>query len=206
MARRRAREYRTYMMGQAAGDVMGGYEVERPRGSPTVEGMVLVPLLQSAITAVPLALLVTWGLIELDVTRRWWPILGVLAAGSFLLTFLIRCADAQSTLWTVERFIGQDLDGDDVVGDPDHPIILANPARTTTPAERKRAEFVAFVRALATGDTSRGRFEDGLGRARYEEFRDALLQVGAAQWVDADNHRQGWELVADPADIVRAVM
>lgn len=187
-----------------------GYEVERPMARPTVEGHVVVPFCQAMIIGGTVGLLATWGLVELEVVRHWWPAGGLLMLAAFGLAFLVKVSSAEATLWTVERVIGADLDRDGTVGKPedhDH-IILAGPGPTTlTPAERKRGQFVTFVRAIgATGDTSRERFEGSLGRQRYEEFRNALIGSGLAQWVDPDNHRQGWELARDPAAIIQGVM
>ena len=201
--------YRTYQSTTQAAPSWPGYEVERPLAQPAVAACVTVPFLQALITAVPLAVLATWGMIELDLVQAWWPVLGIMVAGAFLVTFLIRVSDAQSTLWSVERYLSADLDGDGTVGDPEPQahIVTVGPARLqTTPEERLRREFVLFVQGCeATEDTSMRRWESRLGRERYQEWRDALITAGLAEWVRPGEPRQGWRLSQPAEEIVAAV-
>lgn len=194
-----------------AGEAPAGswYEVERPTGPPTVEGMVLVPLLQSLILGTVIGVLASWVLVEVLEVAKWWPATGVLSLACFGIAFVFKCSGAEATLWMVERTIGMDLDRDGAVGRPEaHIVTVAGPgASRRTPEEQKRVELVTFVRAVgATGDSARERFEPTIGRARYEEFRDALLRAGLARWIDPGNHRLGWDLAKDPEEIVRGIM
>ena len=201
---------RYYQSDGAAVQDLPGYEVERPVGKVTVAGQFIVPLLQATVIGITAGLLSTWCLADLlEVVDGWWPAAGVLILAAFGLAFASRMSASESTLWTVERVIGRDITGDDVIGDPQaHIVTITGPgASTSTPEERKRAKFVGFVRAVeASGDGGYERWEPVLGRDRYLEFRDALLRCGLATWRDPDNHRLGWELTRSAEQIVKAVM
>ena len=203
--------WRNYPAGSAPAEGLPGtVEIERPTARPTLEGMVLVPFFQALIIGVVAGLLITWALVDwLEALAGWWPAGGVAVLACFGLSFVAKVASAEATLWTVERIIGQDLTGDKVIGKPEaHLVTITGPgASMLTPEERKRAQFITFIRAIAaTGDTSRERFEASLGRGQYEEFRDALIHVGWARWIDPENHRLGWELIEDPEVIIEGVM
>jgi len=204
--------WRNYQAGNAPTEGLPGtYEIERPTARPTLEGMVLVPLFQALIIGVTAGVLVTWLLVDvLEAVESWWPTWWVATLFCFGLAFVAKAANAEATLWTVERFIGTDLTGDRVVGKPPeaHLVTITGPgASRLTPEERKRAQFIQFVRAVeATGDGGYERWERVLGRERYLEFRDALLRAGLAQWRDPDNHRLGWRLTRSADEIIQAVM
>lgn len=193
------------------GSFRSDYVIEKPQRSPDVSSDVIVPFLQAMITALVLGTgLVTllWGIWALP----YWPTWPVATAGILVFAWIWRLAAVSETLWVSENILGLDLDRDGTVGRPvdhDH-IIVAGAGSQLSDSERqqaqKRAQFVQFVRALSTGDTSRERFEGTLGRQRYEEFRDALIGGKLARWVDPGNHRRGWTLVADPEGIIRGIM
>lgn len=172
-------------------------ETERPIAQPSVSANVLVPFLQAIILSVSSSVPATWLLIEAEVVKGWWPAWAVVAGLFFGIAFMRRSNAAEETLWVVERVLGVDLDGDKQVGEP---IIIQG----TSPIQRKRADFMTFLRAIqATGDTSRERFESSLGRARYEEFRDVLLRAGLAEWRSDDNHRLGWDWIGNAEEVIR---
>ena len=201
--------YRTYQSTTQAAPSWPGYEVERPTGRPTFESMVLVPLCQALIIGLAGGPLTTWGLVEVLDVGGWWPAVGILTLAWFGLAFVTRASAAEATLWSVERFIGADLDGDGTVGDPEPQahLVTVGPARLqTTPEERLRREFVLFVQGCeASGDTSMRRWESRLGRERYQEWRDALIKAGLASWVRPGEPRQGWRLSQPAEEIVAAV-
>ncbi len=183
-----------------------GYEVERPIGQPTITSNVLVPFLQALITGLAGGLLVTWGAVMAELVDGWWPLWPGPVGFLFSLTFLVKTGAAESTLWTVERFVGADLDGDEKVGKPEaHLVTIRGPEpKITTPEGKLRGEFVKFVRGCEH-DTAMARWEPILGREQYREWRDGLIKLGWAEWVNRDR-RQGWRLVRPVDEIIRAVM
>jgi len=204
--------WRNYPAGSAPAEGLPGtVEIERPTARPTLEGMVLVPFFQALIIGVVAGLLLTWLLVDvLSWVDGWWPTWWVAVLTCFGLAFMVKVGACEATLWQVERIIGADITGDQVIGKPPeaHLVTLTGPgASTLTPEERKRAEFVSFVRGVeATGDGGYERWEPVLGRDTYTEFRDALLRCGLAEWGDVDNHRLGWRLTCPAEAIVQAVM
>jgi len=171
---------------------------------------VLVPFLQAFVIGVCAGLILTWLLVDVAKTAgSWWPSLGLAVVACFGLAFVSRVSSVEGTLWTVERVIGRDITGDKIVGPPPHDdhIIIAGPnSSTLTKKERKRAQFIEFLRGCeATGDTGHQRWAPKLGRSRYEEFRDALIAGGVAEWRNPDNHRVGWSLTYPADEIIRRV-
>jgi hypothetical protein len=77
-------------------------------------------------------------------------------------------------------------------------------AKEETAQEREQGEwltFVSFIKQLPIRGTTLTAWKSELGRARYVEFRDALIDYGLAGWlsIKADgtsNKTQGWELTA----------
>jgi len=132
-----------------------------------------------------------------------WPVAGLVWA---LVTVVIwGLSTWRGLFWWLERATGQDIDEDGYIGSPDR-LILVNPPRTQAdPRERKRAQFVDFVKGCAAGDTSLRRWEPALGRDRYQEYRDALIDTTWGRWIDDSNKRRGWELAAEPGEIIAAL-
>jgi len=201
----RVTRWRRYGAGDSVGGMAGGYEVQRPVRPPTWESDVAVPLGQSVVTGFVLgsaATVVAWYVWDLPVWPAWGVVVAVAVGGAWLW----RMGAAGATLYVVERVLGADLDGDGEIGAPEAHIVTlrANGAGAPEdPEVRLRGEFVTFVRGCAAaGDTSLRRWEEaGMGRQRYEEFRDRLMGGGFARWKDPENRRQGWEITA-PADVI----
>lgn len=136
-----------------------------------------------------------------------WLALGFV--GALAVAWLAGLGLARSLVWKVERFIGQDLDGDEVTGDPGH-VLLENPGAARNAAHEqarqnqqrvRTADLLAFVSRCAAVGTSEGRL--GIApapqaRARYAELRDTLILLGIGRWKDEDRRKLGWELVLTP--------
>jgi len=105
---------------------------------------------------------------------------------------------AHDLLGALETATGRDLDHSGAIGDT--PVLLRANA---SPVPAERDDFAAFVTACAV-DTSARRWEPVLGRERYRQWRDVLIDGGWARWQSEDK-RAGWELAADPAAILAAL-
>lgn len=85
---------------------------------------------------------------------------------------------------------------------PAERVIVAHSQHTPPGEPDRNSRFADFVRTCAeTGDTSARRWESELGKEVYSEWRDALLQMGAAQWRGRDR-RSGWRLTAEVSEIL----
>ena len=107
---------------------------------------------------------------------------------------------ARDVLAALEVATGRDLDHSGAIGDASTPVLLRANA---SPEPAAREDFAAFVNACAS-DTSARRWEPQLGRERYRQWRDLLIDGGWARWRGSDE-RGGWELAAEPAAIVKAL-
>lgn len=67
--------------------------------------------------------------------------------------------------------------------------------------ERDRHLPVYFILGCQV-DTSKGRWEAIVGREKYNLWRDALIKVGWAEWINADEPRRGWRLTRTTSQIL----
>jgi hypothetical protein len=175
---------------------------------------VLVPVLQAAISGGLLAALVVFAMSELvpgwdaDLLKVW----AITALAITAMAWILLLADSRRLLWASEKVTGIDLDGDGTIGQPRDRLVFVDreKAKEEAAQERKRGEwltFVSFVRQLPARGTTLTAWESEIGRARYTEFRDALIDYGLACWLStkADgtpNKTQGWELTATVDEIL----
>lgn len=112
---------------------------------------------------------------------------------------------ARDVLSALEIASGHDLDGDGRLGHGDGAgLVLVRARGADAPADvALRDELQAFVNGCAV-DTSARRWEPAIGRERYRAWRDRLIDGGWARWRGGDP-RAGWELAADPGEIVKAL-
>jgi hypothetical protein len=54
-------------------------------------------------------------------------------------------------------------------------------------------------------DTSKGRWEHVVGRELYGQWRDALIKVGWAEWINPHQPERGWRLVRPASEIMGMV-
>jgi len=206
MKEQRAIPWRNYQTGNAPPQEWPGYEVQKPIRQPSVASDVAVPFLQAVITALVLgtgAATILWGFWNVRFGQAWY----IASACGFVVSWLWRLGAVSETLWVIERALGTDITGDQVIGKPenhDHIIVAGGGATTLTPIERKRAQFVEFLHGCEA-DTSMRRWEPVLGRERYVEFRDALIHGGLAEWIDPEKPQQGWKLTRPAEEIIEAV-
>lgn len=105
---------------------------EEPARTPTIQGDVVVPLGQAVVSGVIVAAIATFGTIRFSCP--WWvPIFaGVSVTG---IIWWWRMNDLSGLLRRAERYIGKDLDGDGVVGEPPEIVVRI-------PAEEEKAERI----------------------------------------------------------------
>jgi len=196
-------------------DNVAEWQQEQASREPSVAGDVLVPVLQSVVSAVLVASCVSFGAVHLDYAGSWLDIwLGAFLAVSCF-GWLVLLGQHRRLLWFVEKVVGQDLDSDGEVGDPADRLVFVDRerAREQSAKERRDSEFkrlLAFVEGISIKGTGLTAWEKELGRARYCEFRDALIDYGFASWrsVRSDgtpNKSQGWQLVKSAADVQKAL-
>ncbi len=110
------------------------------------------------------------------------------------------------TLQAMERWTGRDPNGDGDIGGS-HVVLLntrPNQAVQATPEERLRDQLGTFIRGCAT-DTSLRRWQPVIGRERYQEWRDDMIQAGFAEWNIPGEPRQGWQLTCPVEEVIAAL-
>jgi len=110
---------------------------------------------------------------------------------------------ARDVINYLERATGVDLDRDGDVGLPGSPFILLNARKQEPDPEAKlKAQALEFLRGCEV-DTSARRWEPVLGRQRYQQWRDALMKAGFAEWLNPQQQKLGWRLKVSWQEIVK---
>ena len=136
-----------------------------------------------------------------------WPVvrpfaLGLALAGLVLLAMAL--VGAVSAMWgDLERLTGRDLDQSGAIGDDPGGLVLVR-ARNSPDADTELHNDLTAFLAGCVADTSARRWEPHLGRVRYQQWRDMLIDGGWARWRSTDQ-RAGWELTASPDEIGAAL-
>lgn len=200
---------------QQSQEIPPGSEVESatPARAADLVADLLVPLGQAAVTGGLLGGLFVFLLAEVggfkgDLVKVW--ALASLAVAA--VAWVILLLDSRRLLWALERVTGRDLDGDRQVGEPQERLVFLNRERARQDAAQARradewSTFVSFVKALQHRGTGYDAWESVIGRGRYVEYRDALIDYGLARWRSygpngRPNFKQGWKLTASPEDIL----
>jgi hypothetical protein len=178
-----------------------------------LEGDFLVPAAQAGLTGLLLGALLA-ALLWLFVPDLEAHPLAIWAGATLVIVavaWLLLLVDTRKLLWNIERLTGQDLDGDQEIGRPGH-LVFVNRERAKQRAEKDRKEaewraFLGFVSRLGVKGTTLAVWESEIGRDRYNEFRDALIDYGFARWRSyksngTPNTTQGWYLLDEPEDIL----
>lgn len=162
---------------------------EAPSRQPTTQADVAVPLLQSLASGMMAGL----ALIAPTVAWHWsWyvPVLGacLTMAGAWLLLIL----DHRRLLRTVERWIGEDLDRDGHIGEPEpQRAVRVEVAERSRGHQRTRLADLPVsdealtdvaVAVLRQGENfSRGGLSNILSDPSYRQLRRSMLQAGLAR-------------------------
>lgn len=183
-------------------------ETKKSARQPVVESDVVVPLLQSLVTALTLGgafTMLTWG-------GGWlpaWPTFGVAAAVVLAGSWLFYLFLSRQTLWMIERYTGQDLNQDGRIGGPQvHPFPV-NPrqgqqAAAEAAEQAWRKEFASFIRRCET-ETSQRFWEKRVGRDKLTEWRGLLITQGFAAWNNPGDQRAGWKLLQPSEAIIARI-
>lgn len=168
------------------------------------ESHVTVPLLQSLITGLMLALLVAVATLGV---RRWagfeygWVEVALLVAGSFALGFAaLWCV----MLWALrpERELAAPRVEPmrvDVAKERIIPVFTQRVNPETLKENERQLRFSEFLRACEQSTASRYLFRH-FTPAEVEDFRGVLFTLGVADWNGAEP-RQGWRLLMTAQEI-----
>lgn len=190
-------------------------ETVTPARTPCLTGDCLVPAFQSAVTGALIGTLATLTLTWLDFPVAWWQVWIASTLVTTTCVWLLLLGEHRRLMWTVERVLGADLDGDGVKGDPEERVVLVNSEQSRQieaerEAARRVSQFAQFVAQIPVRGTAAREWEGELGRGRYQEYRAALLRMGWATWNSTrpngtSNERRGWSLVVPPEDVLRRI-
>lgn len=172
-----------------------------PARPASTESDVVVPLLQSLITGVIVGL-PAGTFVALVCQWPWWSAPAIAVGVIIPAVWLHRLGAHTRALWTVERVIGRDLDGDRQVGPlPVHLEATITDRRrghstvwrTQFPGE---ARFLRRFAAAVDAGTCTFSERDAVvcGYTQFEALRDQFLLNGWADWRNQAEHRQGVEL------------
>jgi len=178
----------------------------------------IVPIGQAAVTGLLLgtagALATThWHWFDYD--GEFWPLWSGMFLATTAVAWLILLLESRRLLWAIETITGLDLDGDNHRGEPQPQdrIIIVNgrPASLANRELQKQTLLVSFVARLPIKGTGSRVWDDELGRDVYNEFRDALMAGGWADWksyrADGTPHeRGGWELLDDVETVLANIV
>jgi hypothetical protein len=184
-----------------------------PVGPSRFETHVKVPVALAGIVA----LAVTFGLVIGTWRFGWsWDVTWIGGLVVFIVMLAWRLLWVDHLSWRLETITGRELDGKPGIGKP-HDVTLYNMHDYTAPPRTEQAaggEGTPTKQALLAFTMScyvmRKTSERAHGirpwqRGRYKDFRDALLQLGIADWRDDANHQLGWDLVVDQDTAIQQV-
>lgn len=205
----RTRTYRRHPLGSASANAPI-VETMTPARAPDVRSDFLTPMFQSLFSgfvAMLAGAVVAW---RLGGDVLLWAIVGFVAG--LAVCWLAALGLARSLVWRIERFIGDDIDGDGVEGEPDPAhAMLENPGKAREASAKiagehtgaiRTAELLGFLTRCSAVGTSEGKLGIGTSpqaRAKYAALRDTLIQLGVGQWRDENRRAAGWLLTMTPA-------
>ena len=179
------------------------YERRHAQRTPSVESDVIVPGLQTALTALTVAVATGAGCL------LWhWHVRTVLVAFAVavLVAWVWRVRLVDGLFWELESITGHDLNHDGKVGNPAQSFTVANPAMARAEAKREaddteqaaqRAELLAFLHrcyTVGTAETAHGVKAGGPDRTQYLKQRDVLMALGIASWKNPERPKAGWKM------------
>lgn len=186
-------------------------EAQSPVFMPTTEANVIVPLLQSLITGVFIALPVglVVGLIDIKLDNmviRGSIGSGFLWAGVTLFSvtcwqWITRSNEYNNLLWKIETITGMDVDGDEKVGQPEPPTIrvevkeggnwrFANLPGDNESLQKFASDILNGIRTFS----EQGANENGYGIDNFKKLRGVFLEKGWAVWNHPQRRQQGVSL------------
>jgi len=175
---------------------------------------------------VPLAFAGISGAIAAGVTAlpaswwAWWPwqvpvTVGAITLGVvWLFTGTGAISDDHQLVTRTETWLGRDLDGDGVVGQPAREYV---PVRLDVEhggrhrfldldITRELALFASRVIAGSVSFGERGALDCGAAVGEFEALRDELMERGVVRWKNPDNHRSGYDFLGGYHATLRAIV
>lgn len=194
-------------LGQAGAGFSSAYR-KTPYRKMEMGADVLVPLTQSVITGAVVA--TGLGVITPFLPWSWYvgPITGAITIG---VAWGYRLAVSRETLWIVEEFIGQDIDGDGHTGRPErHTIevwVKDGKSRKTFDIPGDLAAL-PFIQAVVEGDTFTEATAQatGYGVTAFRQLRDLFVKNRWAVWRNPSHPQQGVELTLIGRQILRQIL
>lgn len=178
---------------------------------------VVVPLVQALVTGALLGGLVVFALGELSPGWAVEPFKVWAGVGLAISTvaWMVLLGQTRRLLWTIEKLTGLDLDGDQRAGKPTERVVIVGAGKAKEQAtqrtnEQRASLFAQFVAGIPVKGTALRAWETEMGRETFQDYRDALIRLGWAEWnsIKKDgtpNERQGWELTMPAADILERI-
>ena len=165
-----------------------------------------------ALTALGTCAALTVGAMGLTMAFGWsLRVVAATFALSLVGSWFWRLGYSDKVLWSVESWLGRDVNGDGSTGRPALGFATINPgaARATVARQTAQNDTEARTEALqafvdrcylsGTSEGAHGITASGPDRDNYTACRDTLLRLGLAQWRNPERPRGGWVMVADPA-------
>jgi hypothetical protein len=182
----------------------GQLEMQTPTRAPGIASDLVVPFGQAMITGGLLSGLVTFISARAGYDGELLALWFGLALFIGTVTWIFLLVDTRRLLRQIEKLTGLDIDGDGKVGNPQDRIVLVNADKAREEAQQHAqaqerasmaAELSEFVARLPQVGTDQRTWEKRIGRDKYQAFRDALLEMGWAEWNSPRDKRRGWRLV-----------
>ena len=220
-----------FRIGGKADDGGGDVETRKPVRAASMESHVHIPLNWALISAgLAFALLAVSYLVFMRQEQMGWgdtrlvgpfpwqavPIVPLLVG---IAVWIIGVTSVQDTIWQIERVFNTDLDGDNVVGQPQtviHEYHVDNDSGDGMVTWKKMLgipcppdKLATYARAVLNGRSTGGRTWAGkgglFGGDDYEKMRDRFFEVGYAHWENDENHKDGWVFNAAGRSFLRKV-
>jgi len=184
--------------------------ISTPHRPLSVEGDVAVPLLQSLVCGVLLAVLatgITWGFFGLPAA----PVFLVSLSVGVMASWFWRLGVISETLWSIEEFAGVDIDGDGITGQP-HVIRIEQETRTGQQIYELGGIASQDIREFAIVALT-GRLNErvvckkfALSQGDWNGLRDNLITRGVLRWKGAPNSTAGVILTDNGAALMTSVL
>jgi len=202
--------WQRYAIGEAI-DAGSTWERRSPARRPAVSSDVGVPLAQTVVSGVVLALGVGVGAALCGASWRSFVYAGVGFVAGVVLCWFALLSGTRQLLWTVERVTRTDLDGDRHVGAPPaaRPPVQVEVTQTRDDGRLAKMIFAnldisdeqleQLARGLLDGKSTVATWTGSGGafsRGEFERARDELIRAGLLYWVNESAHAQGVGLTA----------
>lgn len=189
------------------------------RSQPFIDGLsgpVVIPLLQSFVTAMITGAFAACVVAVFRVDVSGWGVFGLVTTGTMLITWL-----SYRGRWMkiIESYIGVDLDGDNVIGQPEpEPVRDVKPIRVDLVRENGadwlQLPYADRLPALAASVLPTRQFSQTMfvgsgrlfSRGEYDSLCRKLIEAGLAEWRNDNHHNAGLQLSHAGAAVFRRLV